>query len=173
MKTYKQFKKVARTIGVPDNLKRTFIINLFELSPQVCATKYAVALKIAQQSKEEEVQAGPRRVSFSSLENGLDYIRREGASRKLLTYEYLNQRGLDEVDLIVAAVFASCEDKIHCHRLIVQIVSLLLLYLAPAEVFCVVRELIRSSRELLESEEMRNLIRWHLPLGEEDCTRMH
>jgi len=112
-------------------------------------------------------------VTFSAFENGLDYIRKEGASRKYLTYEYLNERGLDEVDLIVAAVFASSEEKISCHKLLVQIVSLLLLYLSPAETFCVVKELIRSSRDLLSSEEMRNLIRWHLPLGEEDCTRMH
>ena len=45
--------------------------------------------------------------------------------------------------------------------------------MSPAETYCVLWDLIRSSRELLSSEEMKNMIRWHLPLGEEDCTRMH
>lgn len=47
------------------------------------------------------------------------------------------------------------------------------MYLAPAEAYCVVQELIKASREQLGSEEMKNAIRWHLPLGQEDRSRMH
>jgi hypothetical protein len=57
--------------------------------------------------------------------------------------------------------------------MISQIVGLLLLYLSPAETYCVAFELIRSSKEHLTSEELRNMIRWHLPLGNEDMSRLH
>ena len=120
MSTYSEFKKVARGISIPDELKRSFISNLFDLKPQVCATKYAVGLKIAQKVKEEEINSSKAgRVFMSSMENGLDQIRKEKASRKFLSYEFLNERGLDEVDLIVAATFASFDEKICCHKLIV------------------------------------------------------
>lgn len=35
------------------------------------------------------------------------------------------------------------------------------------------QELIKASKDQLVSEEMKNAIRWHLPLGEEDMSRMH
>lgn len=57
--------------------------------------------------------------------------------------------------------------------MLAQLVGLLLLYLSPAETYCVAFELVRSSREQLKSEEMKNMIRWHLPLGGEDMKRLH
>lgn len=45
--SYTDFKKVARSVGVADGAKRSFIMQLFDLKPAVCATKYAVGLKIA------------------------------------------------------------------------------------------------------------------------------
>jgi hypothetical protein len=53
------------------------------------------------------------------MENGLDCIRREKLYRKLFSYEYLNERGLDELDLINAALMESNDFPIHCHRMMV------------------------------------------------------
>jgi hypothetical protein len=126
---------------------------------------------------------------MSSLENGLDMIRAEKPYRRYISYDYLNERGLDEVDILVSAVVAvnqataaaGKEDEegeeasvqIASVQMITQLAGLLLLYLAPAEAYCAVQELVKSSREQLASEEMKNAIRWHLPLGQEDCSRMH
>lgn len=48
----------------------------------------------------------------------------------------------------MAAVVAACEEKtsVECREMLTQVVGLLLLYLAPAEAYCVVWELIRSSK---------------------------
>lgn len=77
---------------------------------------------------------------LSSLENGLDLIRREKIYRRHLSYDFLNERGLDEVELIISSVLASNDDsgEIFCITMLVQITGLLLLYMAPTEVFCVV-----------------------------------
>ena len=57
--------------------------------------------------------------------------------------------------------------------MLVSVISMLLLYLAPAEAYCVALELVRSSKEQLASEELKNMIRWYLPLGAEDRNRLH
>ena len=57
--------------------------------------------------------------------------------------------------------------------MLASVIGMLLLYLAPAEAYCVALELVRSSKEQLASEELKNMIRWYLPLGAEDRNRMH
>lgn len=152
-------------------------MSLFDLEHASCSVKYAVALKLAQQQKMDELNESKAGRSFmiSSLENGLDIIRKERAFRKYLSYDFLNERGLDEVELIMFSILASNEDlgEVHCVSMLTQMTGLLLLYLAPAEVFCVIADLLRSSRLQHQSEELKNAIRWHVPLAEEDKSRLH
>lgn len=108
---------------MPDESKRSFIIQLFDLKPASCSTKYAVALKLAQQIKMDEVNESKAGRAFvlSSLENGLDLIRKEKTFRRHLSYDFLNERGLDEVELIISAILATNEDsgEIHCISMLV------------------------------------------------------
>lgn len=50
---YYDFKRVARSVAVPDEAKRAFILQLFDLNPAVCSTKYAVGLKIVGHSMQQ------------------------------------------------------------------------------------------------------------------------
>jgi hypothetical protein len=112
LQSYSEFKKAARSVMIPDESKRSLILQLFDLKPATCSTKYAVALKLAQQQKIEEITASHagRQFEVSSMENGLDIIRKERLYRKHISYDILNERGLDEVDLIMASVIASNDD---------------------------------------------------------------
>lgn len=76
-------------------------------------------------------------IFVSSMENGLDLIRKERPFRKFLSYDFLNNRGLDEVDIIISAVLATNDDAIDCMQMLTQIAGLLLLYMAPAETYCI------------------------------------
>jgi hypothetical protein len=57
--------------------------------------------------------------------------------------------------------------------MIAHLVGLLLIFMAPEEVYCVLLELIFSSEEKLEADELKNLIRWHLPLNNNDRIRLY
>lgn len=57
--------------------------------------------------------------------------------------------------------------------MLAHIAGLLLLYMTPGEVYCIVVDLIRSTMEKCESEEIKSMIRWHLPLNSVDRTRLH
>jgi len=96
-----------------------------------------------------------------------------------LEYEFLNERGIDEVNMIIAAIEAGYYDSTKgkdlsdCLPMLAHIVGILLLYMTPGEVYCVTVELIRSTREKFESEEIKSMIRWHVPLTDDDRTRLH
>ena len=49
-------------MSIPDEEKRSFITQLFELQPTACTTKYQVGLKLAQQAL-EELNMGKRQSS--------------------------------------------------------------------------------------------------------------
>ena len=81
--------------------------------------------------------------------------------------------------MIIAAIEAGYSDATkgkdltECRPMLAHIVGLLLLYLTPGEVYCVTVDLIRSTVEKFESEEIKCMIRWHIPLTSEDRTRLH
>ena len=57
--------------------------------------------------------------------------------------------------------------------MLAHVCGLLLLYMAPGEVYCIIVELLQSSKEKMESEEIKQMIRWHVPLNSEDKIRLH
>jgi hypothetical protein len=57
--------------------------------------------------------------------------------------------------------------------MLAHIVGLLLIYLEPGEVYCVLIELLKSSKEKMEDLEIKSMIRWHIPLSSEDKLRLH
>lgn len=65
------------------------------------------------------------------------------------------------------------KDLTECRPMLAHIVGLLLLYMKPEEVYCVTEDLIKSTMEKFESEEIKSMIRWHLPLTSDDRTRLH
>ena len=81
--------------------------------------------------------------------------------------------------MIIAAIEAGYYDSTKgkdlsdCRPMLAHIVGILLLYMTPGEVYCVTVELIRSTREKFESEEIKSMIRWHVPLTDDDRTRLH
>jgi len=64
------------------------------------------------------------------------------------------------LEIILALLFK--ERHIKHSPMMVQVASLLLLFLRPAEVYHVLVELINSSQEILKSPDQVALIRWHL-----------
>jgi hypothetical protein len=88
-------------------------------------------------------------------------------SSKFIEYEFLNDRGIDEVNMIIAAAEASFgEGPLNEQRsMLAHVCGLLLLYMTPGEVYCVIMELLTSSKEKMESEEIKSMIRWHVPLN--------
>lgn len=81
----------------------------------------------------------------------------ERSSSRCIEYEFLNERGIDEVNMIFAAAEASFgEGPLNEQRsMLAHVCGLLLLYMAPGEVYCVILELLRSSKEKMESEEIK------------------
>jgi len=49
--------------------------------------------------------------------------------------------------------------------MLAHVAGLLLIYLEPREVYCVLIELLKSSKEKMETNEIKALIRWHIPLN--------
>jgi|LauGreDrversion4_2_1035121.scaffolds.fasta_scaffold583436_2 hypothetical protein len=49
--------------------------------------------------------------------------------------------------------------------MLAHVAGLLLIYLEPGEVYCVLIELLKSSKEKMETNEIKALIRWHIPLN--------
>ncbi len=93
-----------------------------------------------------------------------------------MEYEFLNERGIDEVNMIIAALEANFSENntlSDSRNMLAHITGLMLLYLTPAEVYCVTMELLRSTKEKFESEEIKSMIRWHIPLNTEDRSRLH
>ena len=105
----------------------------------------------------------------------LDKIRKERSSSRFLEYEFLNERGIDEVNMIIAAAEASFgEGSLQEQKpMLANIAGLLLIYLEPGEVYCVLIELLKSSKEKMEDLEIKAMIRWHIPLSSEDKLRLH
>lgn len=87
----------------------------------------------------------------------MDKIRKERASSRYIEYEFLNERGIDEVNMIIAAAEAAFgEGPLQEQRpMLAHVAGLLLIYLEPGEVYCVIIELLRSSKEKMESEEIK------------------
>ena len=81
--------------------------------------------------------------------------------------------------MIIAAIEAGYSDSTkgmdlsEQRPMLAHIVGLLLLYMTPGEVYCVIVDLIRSTVEKFESEEIKSMIRWHIPLTSEDRSRLH
>ena len=77
--------------------------------------------------------------------------------------------------MILAAAEASFgEGSLQDQRpMLAQVSGILLIYLEPGEVYCVIIELLRSSKEKMETDEIKSMIRWHVPLNQEDKTRLH
>jgi hypothetical protein len=93
----------------------------------------------------------------------------------LIEYAFLNERGIDEVNMIIAAAEAAFGEGplIEQRSMLAHVCGLLLLYMTPGEVYCIIVELLQSSKEKMESEEIKQMIRWHVPLNSEDKMRLH
>lgn len=89
--------------------------------------------------------------------DGLDKIRKERASSRYIEYEFLNERGIDEVNLIIAAAEAAFgEGSLQEQKpMLAHIAGLLLIYLEPGEVYCIIIELLRTTKEKMESDEVK------------------
>lgn len=71
----------------------------------------------------------------------------------------MNQKGLDELNLIIAMIFK--ERHIKHSPLMISVGHLLMVFMRPSEVYHVLVELVNSSSEAFKNETDKNLIRWH------------
>ena len=113
-------------------MKRESLLQLFNLNPSVCELRYSTIVKM-------------------QGEDFLEHARRARMAQKTLEYHVLNQKGLDELEVILALLFK--ERQIKHSPLTIPVCSMLLIYLKPCEVFHIMSELLTSSHETLKSPE--------------------
>jgi hypothetical protein len=70
----------------------------------------------------------------------IEHTKLLGKATKTLEYHCLNQKGLDELEIIMALLYK--ERHIKHSPLMIPVTSLLLIYLKPAEVYHLVAELL-------------------------------
>ena len=92
-------------------------------------------------------------------EDFLKHTQKAQLASKQLTYHYLNENGLNELEILLALLFQ--EKHVKHSPMMVQVASLLLIFLKPSEVFHVLSKLVESSQEAFKSEDQVALIRWH------------
>ena len=85
LKTQKQYKQAFRA-GLPDRMKREAILQLFSLNPVTCETRYKNIVQMTGEDFLEHAKAARRAASA-------------------LEYHFLNQQGLDELEIILALIF--------------------------------------------------------------------
>lgn len=81
----------------------------------------------------------------------IEHTKRAGMAAKTLEYHCLNQKGLEELEIILALLFK--ERHIKHSPMMIPVASLLLIYLKPAEVYHLMAELVTQSFETLKSPE--------------------
>ncbi len=102
-----------------------------------------------------------------------DFIEHTGKAQmasKLLEYHCLNSKGIHQLEIILAMLFK--ERNIKHSPVMVQVASLLLLYLKPAEVYVILAELVSSSTNAFQSTEQKALIRWHFTLEKHEYFKL-
>ena len=73
----------------------------------------------------------------------LEYTKKAGLASKTLEYHCLNEKGLHELEIIIALLFK--ERHIKHSPMMISVASLLLIFLKPSEVYHVMAELVNSS----------------------------
>jgi hypothetical protein len=81
----------------------------------------------------------------------LEHTKKAQLAAKSLEFHYLSEVGLKELEIILALLFK--ERHIKHSPMMVQVASLLLIFLKPAEVYHVLVEMINSSQEAFKSQE--------------------
>jgi hypothetical protein len=84
-------------------------------------------------------------------EEFLEHTKNVKMASKNLEYGYLNEKGMHELEIILALLFK--EKHIKHSPMMVSVASLLLIFMKPSEVYHVLLELINSSMEMFKSEE--------------------
>lgn len=120
IKTHKQYKQAFRS-GIPDKNRREALLQLFNLNPMTCETRYSTIVKMAG-------------------DDFIEHTKRAQMAQKTLEYHCLNQKGLEELEIILALLFK--ERHIKHSPMMIPVCSLLLIYLKPAEVYHLMAELI-------------------------------
>lgn len=119
-KTLKQQKQIFRA-GLPDKQRRAVILKHFNLQPVACEAKFSTIMKM-------------------QSEDFLEHTKKAQLASKMLEYHCLNANGLHQLEIILALLFK--ERNVKHSPVLVQVASLLLLFMKPAEVYQVVAELI-------------------------------
>lgn len=89
----------------------------------------------------------------------LEHTKQAKLASKSLEYHFLNEKGLHELEIILALLFK--EGHIKHSPMMISVASLLLIFLKPSEVYHVMSELVHSSQEMFKQPEQQALIRWH------------
>lgn len=96
---------------------------------------------------------------------GDDFIEHTKAAKmagKTLEYSCLNEKGLQELEIILSLLFK--ERHIKHSPMMISVASLLLIFMKPSEAYHVMSTLVESSYEMFKSVEQQALIRWHFTL---------
>ena len=123
VKTSEQYKALFRS-GVPDKIKREAILQLYDLNPMACETRYKTILKLAG-------------------EDFVTHTKKAQLATKSLEYSFLNEEGTHQLEIMLALLFK--ERQIKHSPMMVQVASLLLIFLKPSEVYHVLIALVNTS----------------------------
>lgn len=126
--------------GLPDKLRRDAILQLYNLNPMSCETRFQTILKM-------------------QPDDFIEMTKRSQLHSKQLEYHYLSEEGLHQLEIILAILFN--ERHIKHSPMMAQVASLLLIFLKPSEVYFVLSELVSSSQAAFQDPEQQALIRWH------------
>src|SRR5215217_7189085 len=92
-------------------------------------------------------------------EEFLEHTVQAKLAEKQLEYKHLNEYGLRELEIMLALLFK--EKHIKHSPMMVNVASLLLIFLKPSEVYHVLQKMVENSQEAFKSQESVALIRWH------------
>jgi len=99
-------------------------LQLFNLNPLTCESRYSTIVKMAG-------------------EDFLEHTKKSKLAAKAVEYTYLNEKGQHDLEIILALLFK--ERHIKHSPMMVTVASLLLIFLKPSEVYHVLAEMITSS----------------------------
>lgn len=134
-------RKALRKEGsVPDSRKREIVLNIFELNPIMCETKWDMLIAIQ----------GQEFVSFT---------KKAKRASEHLSFNILSEKGKHELEMILTILFK--ERGIKHSPTIANFACLLLIFMRPSEVFYTLSKMAETSEEALKNPELMMYMRWH------------
>ena len=143
--THPNTKKICRK-GIHPNYMHNLLINLFEL-------------KDIQNNHYDNVYSIIfKKYNPKNLEDFVPYLTGYKTLKESLPFHYLNEKGLEELKILLWMINDSNSNIIFCPYLI-KVISLLLIFCNKYEVFEIMCKLLQNEKNIVDEDEFK--IRWH------------